>query len=167
MHSIPVKDIMTAPVITVTPEMFVMDAADLMDAHNIRRVPVVNEDGQLRGMLTDTDVIEAETAEYASSAYDRNGSSEWVRVADVMSHEVVTVGIDCTVGELAAKLVEYKVGGVPVLCAKKHSGDDCPQELLGIVTETDIFTLIAEAWREAEAEKIVARSGSFDGMMAV
>lgn len=167
MHSIPVKDIMTAPVVTVTPETLVMDAADLMETHNIRRVPVVNEDGQVRGMLTDTDVVEAETAEYAHSAYDRNGGGEWVRVADVMSYDVVMVGIDCTVGELAAKFAEHKVGGVPVVCTKKHSGHDCPQELLGIVTETDIFKLIAEAWREAEAEKIVARSGDLASVMAV
>lgn len=167
MHSILVKDIMTATVITVTPETLVMDAADLMDAHNIRRVPVVNDDGQVRGMLTDTDVIEAETAEYAHSAYDRNGSSEWVRVADVMSYDVVMVGIDCTVGELAAKFAEHKVGGVPVVCTKRHGHEDCPQELLGIVTETDIFKLIAEAWREAEAEQIVARSGTFADSVAV
>lgn len=156
MYSILVQDIMTSPVITVTPETLVMDAAVIMEENNIRRVPVVNEDGQLRGMLTDADVVEAETAEYSNNSYARGGSPEWIRVADVMSYDVVTVGIDCTVGELAATFLKYKVGGVPVTCAKKHSHEDCPQELLGIVTETDIFKLIAEERRAAQGAKFIA-----------
>lgn len=154
MHSIPVREIMTSPVVSVTPETLVMDAADLMEEHNVRRLPVVSEDGHLRGMLTDADVVEAETAEYSNSTYGRGDSATWIRVADVMSHDVVTVGIDCTVGELAATLIKYKVGGVPVVCTTHDSPDSCPHELLGIVTETDIFKLIAEDWQAAQAESI-------------
>jgi len=73
-----------------------------------------------------------------------------------MSHDVATVGIDCTVGELAATFIKYKVGGVPVICTKKHSYEDCPQELLGIVTETDIFKLIAEEQQAAQGTEIIA-----------
>lgn len=155
MHAILVKDVMTSPVISVTPETFVIDAADTMEEHNIRRVPVVNEDGQLLGMLTDADVVEAETVEYTGNAYARGNSSEWIRVADVMSYDVITVGIDSTIGELATTLLKHKVGGVPVICSKKHSHEECPQELLGIITETDIFKLIAESWQAEQAESIV------------
>lgn len=155
MHSIPVSEIMTSPVITVTPETLVSDAADIMEEHNIRRLPVVSEDGHLRGMLTDADVVEAETAEYSNGGYGRSNSGEWIRVADVMSYDVVTVGKECTVGELAATFVKYKVGGVPVVCTTNESPESCPHELLGVVTETDIFQLIAEDWQAAKAEEIV------------
>lgn len=166
MHAILVKDIMTSPVVIVTPETLVIDAADIMEEHGIRRVPVVNEDGQLRGMLTDADVVEAETVEYTGNAYSQGGPSEWIRVADVMSYDVITVGIDCTVGELAATFVKHKVGGVPVICSKKHSHEDCPQELLGIVTETDIFKLIMADWQAAQAINIVADMASSQLAMA-
>jgi CBS domain-containing protein len=49
---------------------------------------------------------------------------------EVMTRDVVTVGPDATVGEIAALLVRHRISGVPVV-----SGD---QQLIGIVTQTDL-----------------------------
>jgi CBS domain-containing protein len=144
MHRIPVRQIMQPRVITIRPDSPVADAAQMMEEHNIRRLPVVDEDDYLVGFLTDSDVREAETAYRAASAYNPD-EAEWLAVGDVMASDVVTIAPDATLGELAALLVEHKVGGVPVV-------EPDPQypirlRLVGIVTETDIFRLIAEAWR--------------------
>ncbi len=54
-----VEDIMKGRVITVSPEASVSDAAELMDKHDIKRLPVVDEDGNLVGIITRGDVIGA------------------------------------------------------------------------------------------------------------
>lgn len=54
-----VEEIMRGKVITVSPEASVSDAAELMDKHDIKRLPVVDEDGNLVGIITRGDVIGA------------------------------------------------------------------------------------------------------------
>ncbi|MDI6701416.1 CBS domain-containing protein [Methanothermobacter wolfeii] len=54
-----VEEIMKGKVITVSPEASVSDAAELMDKHDIKRLPVVDEDGNLVGIITRGDVIGA------------------------------------------------------------------------------------------------------------
>lgn len=54
-----VEEIMKEKVITVSPEASVSDAVELMDKHDIKRLPVVDEDGNLVGIITRGDVIGA------------------------------------------------------------------------------------------------------------
>ena len=151
MHRIPVHTIMTSPTITINPEALTADAATLMEENNIRRLPVVDEDGCLLGIVTDSDILEAETAETVLSSYEPGIEEEWLEVKDVMTRDTITIGPDYTVGELAIRFMENKVGGVPVV---EPLGPDktepCPMKVIGIVTETDIFRLIAEAWRSEQ-----------------
>src|SRR5262245_17089511 len=53
-----------------------------------------------------------------------------MQARDVMTKDIVTVGPDATVGEIAALLVTYRIGAVPVV-----SGD---RKVLGIVSQTDL-----------------------------
>ncbi len=52
------RDIMSAPVITVTPENTVGDVAELFTAHRIKRAPVV-EDGRVVGVVSRADLVRA------------------------------------------------------------------------------------------------------------
>ncbi|GAB4437289.1 MAG: hypothetical protein OHK0040_08630 [bacterium] len=56
-----VSQIMTAPVITVREEDYIFEAIYKMTKQNIHRLVVVNEMGQLTGILTDTDIIKYQT----------------------------------------------------------------------------------------------------------
>lgn len=56
--AIPVSGVMTKPVITVKPDSLIEEAAQLLVAHKIGGLPVVEED-RLVGILTETDVLEA------------------------------------------------------------------------------------------------------------
>jgi CBS domain-containing protein len=116
-----------------------------MEDFNIRRLPVVDNDGCLVGIVTDSDVREAETAGMILSSYEPGAEAEWLAIADIMSRDVVTIGPDATVGELAVLLMKHKIGGVPVV---EHDVR-FPKRLYlaGIVTETDIFSMIAKAWQ--------------------
>jgi CBS domain-containing protein len=61
------SDVMSHPVITVRPDTDVDDACDAMETHQIRRVPVVDDDGKICGIVAQADIArnapEEETAE--------------------------------------------------------------------------------------------------------
>lgn len=150
MHRIPVTTIMQQPVITIHPEATVADAAALMEDLNIRRLPVIDENDCLVGIVTDTDVLEAETASSVLNSYERPAKEGWLTVADIMTREVATIGVDAKLGELAVQLMKYKIGGLPVVQADEAHCNR--QRVIGIVTETDIFRMIADAWQAEVAE---------------
>lgn len=55
-----------------------------------------------------------------------------IRVADVMTTDVVTVGPDATYGEIVDRLLAHDISGLPVI---DHSG-----RLVGVVTEADLVS---------------------------
>jgi CBS domain-containing protein len=150
MHRIPVRQIMTPTVVTIHPEELVADAAQLMDEFDLRRLPVVDDDGCLVGIVTDSDVLQAEAAGSALRNYEPDAEAQWLTVADIMTRDVVTIEADCTVGQLAARMIDHKVGGVPVVAEDARLSGR--RRLVGIVTETDIFRMIAEKWLSEAAE---------------
>ena len=149
MHLRLVSEIMSAPVITIEPDALAVDAAGLMEENNVRRIIVIDPDGYMCGIVTDADVLEAETAESVASRYDPGLDEVWLTVRDVMTSDVIAVGPEESIGQLVEKLMETKIGGVPVVQAADGSGGKLLP--IGIVTETDIFRLISEAWRADEA----------------
>lgn len=70
-HGQHARDVMARHVVTVTPETSLGVAADMLDQHRIKRMPVVR-DGRLVGMLTRGDLVRAlaETAEPAAGSVD-------------------------------------------------------------------------------------------------
>lgn len=152
MHRTPVKSIMQRSVITIHPEATATDAAQLMEDWNIRRLPVLDENDDLIGIVTDTDVLEAETAHSVLSTYERTAEEQWLTVADIMTPDVITIESGAVLGELALKFMEHKISGLPVV----EADADNPgyYQVVGIVTETDIFRMIAEPWvAENKAEQ--------------
>lgn len=144
MHRIPIRQIMSSPVITIHEESLAADAAEVMAEHNLRRLPVIDDEGFLVGIVTDADVLEAETAESAFHQLEPGVEEEWLAVRDIMTRQVVTITPDATVGELVTVLMAHKIGGLPVVERSLQRSNQL--ELVGIVTETDVFKMIAEAW---------------------
>jgi CBS domain-containing protein len=145
MHRIPVKQIMQTSIVTIHPNALIADAAQMLEEYHIRRLPVVDDDGDLVGIVTATDIREGEAASSNVSPYDPAAEEEWLAVSDIMARDVVTIGADATVGELAVLLMEHKIGGVPVVEQRANRF-----HLVGIVSETDIFRMIAEAWQRRD-----------------
>lgn len=150
MHRIPVRQIMTPTVVTIHPEELVADAAQLMEEFDLRRLPVVDDDDCLVGIVTDSDVLQAEAAGSALRNYEPEAEAQWLTVADIMTRDVVIIAPNSTVGELAARMIEHKVGGVPVVADDPRLPGR--RRLVGIVTETDIFRMIAEKWLSEVAQ---------------
>jgi CBS domain-containing protein len=53
------RHIMSKPVITICAESSIQDAIQSMKLNNIRRLPVVNREGMLVGIITDKDIFRA------------------------------------------------------------------------------------------------------------
>ncbi len=149
MHSRPVSEIMSAPVLTIEPDALAADAARLMEENRVRRIIVVDQDGYICGIVTDADVLEAATAERAVNPYDPGFDEEWLTVRDVMTAEVITIEPEAAIGQLVEKFMEIKISGIPVVQPAGPRGEHLLP--IGIVTETDIFRLISEAWRADKA----------------
>lgn len=100
IHSIAVKDYMSASLVTFSPDMDVMNAIDVLVKHRISGAPVVNERGNLVGLLSEKDCMQiAVQAGY----YEQLGG----RVDDYMTQDVMTVEADASVLEVA-KLFMHK-----------------------------------------------------------
>ncbi len=54
-----VGDIMTAPAVTIRPGVDITEAAKVMDEKRIRRLPVVDDDGKLLGIISRRDIVRA------------------------------------------------------------------------------------------------------------
>jgi signal-transduction protein with cAMP-binding, CBS, and nucleotidyltransferase domain len=52
-----VRDVMTTPLISIAPEQTIFDCAKKMSEHHIHHLPVVDEDGQVIGMISATDFL--------------------------------------------------------------------------------------------------------------
>lgn len=135
-----VKDWMTRQVVTVSPEASLPAAHRLMKDNNIRRLPVL-QDGKLVGIVTRGDVRGAEPSEASSlSIWEINYLLAKLKIKEIMTHNLLTVAEDMTLGEVANIMLENKVSGLPVV--------DSGGKVIGIVTESDIFRMIVQSWQE-------------------
>ena len=130
-----VNDVMTMNVVSIPSNTTVSDAKKIMDAHKIRRLPVVDR-GKLVGIVTEHR-LEAYTPSKATSL------SVWeigyllgnTTVKEIMEKNPVTVTPEMTVEEALATAQERKVGSL--LVVEKNG------QLIGIVTTNDFFYKIA------------------------
>ena len=134
-----VRDIMSSPALTIHYEADLDEAATTLESQGIRRLPVLDDDGQLVGILTHGDVRVASMATVVDP-YDP-GATTWLTVGDAMTRDVFTVTADTPVVEVVEMLLVHKIGGLPVV--------DSDGTVIGMVTETDIFRLLVREWKVA------------------
>ena len=116
-----VKDRMSSPAVTATPETRTKDALQTMYIRKIRRMPVVDDRGKLVGIVTQRDLFEKGQAD--------------TPVGAIMSRDPYTIAVDTSVVHAATLMRNLGLGGLPVL---DHG------QLVGIITESDIFDAFLE-----------------------
>ena len=140
MDKILIRDWMTSDPFTIHPQQTVPQAHQMMKKKRIRRLPVV-ENNELIGIVTYGDIREAQPSNATSlSIYELNYLISLLTIDNVMTPDPITVEADSTIAEAAQIMLEYKVGGLPVL-------DD--GNLVGIITETDICRVVVAEFAEA------------------
>lgn len=145
------RDIMTPEVITVTPQTSVLDLARLLAGHKINGAPVVDEQGRLVGVVTQSNLIDrAKKFELPHvitildahfylerpSTFKKNlekllGN----QVADIMTAPPVTITPEMAVDEIASIMARRKIHTLPVLEGGK---------LIGIIGKIDIIRALAQ-----------------------
>jgi CBS domain-containing membrane protein len=132
-----INEIMTVNPITLGQNATLDEAGSLMRLHRIRHVPIVGEDKELLGLITQRDLLAVDSAQA-----DGNG------VTEIMRRKVYTVSEESDMRSAALMMQQYKIGALPVLQDKK---------LVGIITDSDYVALainLLEQLDEFEPEEI-------------
>ncbi len=140
-----VREVMSSPVIVIQEDASVEEAQALMEEHGIRRLPVLDAEGKLVGIITQGDVREATAVKATINPYAPEATEEWLTVAEAMTPHPITVTPDTPLWQVAELLIENKIGGIPVL---DREGNVC-----GMVTTSDILKLVVDWWRSTRQEE--------------
>ncbi|MCE2575225.1 CBS domain-containing protein [Komagataeibacter sp. FNDCR2] len=138
-----IKNIMTAPAISIEPTETITTALRLMLSHKISGLPVVTPNGQLVGVLTEGDLMrrsELQTEKKPSwiqSLLRSSGkhASEYVhthgrRVSEIMSNEPVTISPEASLHEAVDMMTRHHVRRLPVVRNER---------LVGVVSRADML----------------------------
>src|SRR5512139_3518294 len=148
-----VRDIMTQEVLTVKAETSVNDVAKLLGQRDISGVPVVDDQQQVIGIITELDLIVRNTRlemprfievlDWGRIPLQRPGPARehlqhmlGTQAADIMTEKVVTIGPNAAVEDLAELMVKRRFNPVPVV--------DADEKLIGIVSRADLVDMMAE-----------------------
>lgn len=137
-----VRDVMSSPPITVSPDTSLPAATALMREKRIRHLPVVEND-RLVGIVSRGDLREASmTAGINADSYELHFMLSRLTVGKLMTRKVFSVTPDAPIVHAAELMTEYKIAGLPVV--------DETDALVGIVTESDLLRMLVRKLREAE-----------------
>jgi CBS domain-containing protein len=125
---------MSSPAITAPHTLTLPEARALMQQQRIRRLPIVDEQGQLVGMVTEGDINRVS----ASQGTDLREYNLYYRIRDlpireIMSRPVYSATPSTPILSVAQLMLDQKIGGVPVV----EEG-----RVIGVITESDLFRLI-------------------------
>jgi acetoin utilization protein AcuB len=127
---------MSSPVITIHPDANLEEALNLMKSEHIRRLPVVDSNGNMIGIVSERQLLAASPSEATTlSVYEIKGLMNKVKIENLMTRKVFTVTADMPVEEAARLMADQKIGGLPVVDGTK---------VVGMITETDVFKVFLE-----------------------
>jgi len=131
-----VRDIMSTNVVTVTEKTLVNDAKQIMEAHRIRRLPVMKKD-KLVGLVTKHMLLEAAPSPATSlNIWELNYLLSKMTVKEIMVKNHLTISPDMPVEEALQLGQDKGFGAFPVV----ENG-----KLVGVVTESDIVRMMTRA----------------------
>jgi CBS domain-containing protein len=128
-----VRDVMKAPAVTVRGDASIAEAARLMVARGLKRLPVVGAAGELEGVIGRVDLLKTMASVHLPHEPAVHHGREVTpphRIADVMSRDVPTVGADAGIDEVIDLVVGSAAERVVVV--------DDRRSPVGIITDTDL-----------------------------
>ena len=128
-----ISESMTRAIVTVTRDEGIFEAKNKMRAHNIRHLPVVDDKGNLVGMVTDRDLRSALPSDLFHNPLSGSEKERYAKmtVAEIMTTDLVTVSPEFTIQDALLMFQEKKVGALPVV--------DRTGQLTGIVSVRDLL----------------------------
>ena len=136
MFTVRVRDVMTAPAVTVTPDATFKEIVDLMLRRGISALPVVDDDGALLGMISEADLIGR-----PAHGGRRRGTQT---AAGIMSAPAECVHLDDTARDVARRMLECHRKHFPVL--------DRTRRPVGMVSRRDLLRMFDRGDAELAAQ---------------
>ena len=131
-----VRERMSKQPVTITADVPITEALRIMRENQVRRLPVLDSDGKLIGIVSEKDLLYASPSPATSlSIYEMHYMLSRLKVTELMTPDPVTITPDTLLEEAALIMADNKIGGLPVM----ENG-----RLVGIITETDIFKVFLE-----------------------
>jgi CBS domain-containing membrane protein len=129
-----VRDLMTAPALALREDDTVAALYDLMDTHHVRHVPVVDDEGDLVGLVSHRDLLRFALVGQADVPLSMERQLLAQRHLDeIATRDVVTAEADQEIGEAVDLMLENKFGCLPVVEGNR---------LVGILTEADFVRFV-------------------------
>ncbi len=145
------KEIMAREVVTVTPDLPVEKLAGILWEHRINGVPVVDDAGQLVGVVTESDLVD-QTKKFhiptaiafvdwvifldsAKKVEQEIGKMTGSTVGDICAKDPITIGEESPLDEIATIMAEKNIHTLPVVT---------DGQLVGVVGKADIIRTLAK-----------------------
>jgi CBS domain-containing protein len=125
MFTVRVRDVMTAPAITVAQAASLKEIVDLMLRYGVSALPVVDDTGSLVGMISEADLI----TKPAQGVSRRQAHT----AGGIMSAPAETAHVDDTVCDLERRMVANHRKHLPVV--------DNSRRLVGVVSRRDLLRM--------------------------
>lgn len=127
---------MTKNPITASPEMTIHQASNIMKQHKIHRLPVLDANKKLIGIISEKDIAQATPSSATTlSVFEINALLDKLTVSKIMTKNPVTIQTDTSIEEAAHLMLDHDFSCLPIM-----EGD----KLVGIVTKHDMFKMILE-----------------------
>lgn len=132
-----VSDYMSASLVTLHPDMDVMEAVQILTDRGVPGAPVIDDLGNFLGLLAEQDCVEAVLK---ASYYGEWGG----RVAEYMQKNVRTISANTSIVDAAGLFIETALRGFPVM-------DD--EHIVGQLNRSDLLKALIKLGREGSGYK--------------
>ncbi|MET3682665.1 acetoin utilization protein AcuB [Alkalibacillus flavidus] len=122
-----VEEMMSKPIVTLSPNDLIEEALVLLNEHKIRHIPVIDDDQQVVGILSDRDIRDATPSILEN---DQNKDILKHDVSSIMTSPVITVHPLDFIEDIASIFYDHEIACVPVTKGN---------QIVGIVTEKDLL----------------------------
>ena len=119
-------EVMSKHLITLKGDTPLPEAMALLEKRKIHHIPVVNNNEELMGMISDRDLLKL----------DGDSLFNLISLKDIMSTLVIVAHEETEVGQIARVLVREKVSAIPIV--------NKDMKLVGIVSRVDILKLVVD-----------------------
>jgi len=155
---IPVRDVMSSPVITVKEDDTVDKVAKLMDQHRIGSVVVVKDADEPVGVITERDIVRKVVA--------KDELPSEIKAKDIMSTPLIVIDADESVKEAARMMAKFDIRRLIVMHKGRMVGIVSARDLL--LAMPDLIDIMVERYRAglvkpaAEEEEAIPLAGYCD-----
>ena len=143
LNMVKISEIMTKNVITVADSDSFSLVEEKLRMFRIRHLPVVNQGGQLVGIVTQRDLYRVQSPRVSHDGnwfYNKETLDSYI-LKHVMTPDPICLYADDSVGAAVLLMVKHKYGCIPIVAHERKT-------LCGIITQHDILKIAAGILRE-------------------